>query len=110
MTPVEVRLRGTALLPPNLGLLIDQMHIVSRRQLVVRGWGSVCREGDHQLEDWRFGVYRGRALRLRMCVLCETVEVRDVTRERSLMAPHVNSPDELLGWYSGARANGRVHL
>ena len=107
--PSEV-LRGIGFLPPSLDLLLGRMSVLSRNQLITRGWASACADGEHRLAAWQSGVYRGRVLRLSMCVACETVEVRDVTRERPALAPHVNSPDELLGWYSGARAAGRVHL
>lgn len=103
-------LRGVGFLPPSLATLLQGLQVYSRSQLVVRGWASPCADGDHQLAQWLFGVYRGRVLRLSMCTACETVEVRDLTRESSTLTEQVNSPDELLGWYSGARAHSRVHL
>ena len=107
---VATNLRGVGFLPPSLAHLLRELRVFSRSQIIVRGWASPCSEGDHQLAAWLSGVYRGRVLRLAMCQHCETVEVRDVTRESSTLTESVNSPDELLGWYSGARAAGRVHL
>lgn len=107
---VPATLRGMGFLPPSLPDLLREFRVFSKSQLIIRGWAAPCGEGEHQLAEWLAGVFRGRVLRLRMCQLCETVEVRDMTRESSTLTEAVNSPDELLGWYSGARAAGRVHL
>ena len=103
-------LPGIGFLPSSLALLLRDLRVFSRSQVITLGWSSQCGEGEHRLAAWLSGVYRGRVLRLSMCRDCETVEVRDVTREASTLVNQVNSPDELLGWYSGARAAGRVHL
>jgi hypothetical protein len=46
-----------------------------------------------------------------MCIACETVEVRDRTRfmERVVGSTITDTPDNLLGWYTGARPRQRVY-
>lgn len=105
------QLRGLQLLPKTLDLLLHDMQTIQRFNLVVRGWAAACADGEHRLATWRLGVYRRRALRLSMCQDCETVEVRDITSDTlPVVGGAVNSRNELLGWYSGARAAGRAHL
>jgi hypothetical protein len=109
--PLQITLRGTTELPPRLDALLAGMRVTDRQQLVIAGAAASCAADEHRLARWITGVYKARWLRLSMCLDCETVEVRDVTRELiPTVSPSVNSPDELLGWYSGSRVNGRVHL
>jgi hypothetical protein len=53
----------------------------------VRGFSEDCAKADdvtgttqHPFRDWITGVYKRHVLLLRMCIACETVEVRDRTR------------------------------
>jgi len=108
---MQINLRGTTALPPRLDALLAGMRVTERQQLVALGAAASCAADEHRLARWITGVYNARWLRLAMCLDCETVEVRDVTRELiPTVSPSVNSPDELLGWYSGSRVNGRTHL
>ena len=111
-------------LPANLQSLLSAMSGLSLRQLRIFGTRSACeREDDHRLTPFATGRYRAmdgvtRDLRLSMCVDCEAVQVRDVTNEtivddslpriRKLVAR--GRKDSILGWYSGARRNGRVYM
>lgn len=63
------------------------------------------------MADWVDGVYQNRQLLLRVCQLCEAVEVRDrtVTVTPVVGSKMVNKPDALLGWYTGARKSQRVY-
>jgi hypothetical protein len=110
--PVQARLPGGLLLPPKLDALLSQMRVIERHAIVSRGTAASCLQDEHRLAHWLTGLWRGHALRLLMCVDCESVEVRDVTRSvlPTVGQPTLNRPNDLWGWYSGARAAGRVHL
>jgi hypothetical protein len=125
--PVADTLPGVSVLPPTLDVLLRKLRVASVRQVLIRGWGSPCADNEHVLEDWITGAYvlpvptRGvffldgmtRTIVLRVCVLCEMVQVRDRTVS---VAPTSgggtlrDSPDIHLGWYSGARAAQRTYL
>jgi hypothetical protein len=116
--PQETALGGVGILPPALDELLRGMAVVNRRSLIVRGFSEDCAKADdvtgttqHPFADWITGVYRRHVLLLRMCIACETVEVRDRTRsmEAVVGATLRDTPDTLLGWYTGARPRQRVY-
>lgn len=114
-----------SVLPATLDVLLDSIAVVSRRPVIVRGWGSDCGEEHHHWAPWIEALYRpvtsvaGRpvrlslSLRISVCTLCETVEVRDISFDRLDGLPKGRLPlrrrDALLGWYSGARRAGRIY-
>jgi hypothetical protein len=116
--PQATALGGVGILPPALDELLRDIAVVNRRSLIVRGFSEDCAKADdvtgttqHPFADWITGIYKARVLLLRMCIACETVEVRDRTRS---MEPVVGSqirhtPDALLGWYTGARPRQRIY-
>lgn len=101
-------------LPQRLDALLAALRAVTRHQVVVRGASTDCGEGEHRFGRWLEGVFGMRQLALSMCADCGTVEVRDVSISVIPGAPPGTSPlrrrDELLGWYSGSRRNGRQYL
>jgi hypothetical protein len=116
--PQATALGGVGFLPPALDDLLRGMAVASRRQLIVRGFSEDCAKADdvtgtaqHPFADWITGIYKARVLLLRMCIACETVEVRDRTRfmERVVGSTITDTPDNLLGWYTGARPRQRVY-
>ena len=114
----EIRLRGAEFLPRGrdgkhtLDVLLARLAVMERHQLVIGGAAAQCENDEHRLSRWLAGMYAGHYLVLSMCVDCESVEVRDQTRQYlpTIGSPTVNSPDDVLGWYSGARARSRVYL
>jgi hypothetical protein len=101
-------------LPPRLDALLASLSGVTRHQLIVRGASQECDDGEHVFGRWLEGLFGIRHLALSMCTNCAAVEVRDVSFSVLPGAPLGTSPlrrrDELLGWYSGARRNGRQYL
>lgn len=117
MQRINVRSDGTPILPPlpgSLAGLLREMQVIERRYLVVRGFGEECAENEHAFAPWLTGVHRGRQLALLMCTGCETVQVRDVSVDRLVGASPGRGGwrrgNELMGWYTGKRRAGRVHL
>lgn len=116
--PQETRLDRVGILPPDLPTLLDGIRVYVLHPLVIRGFSSDCAQADdvtgttqHPYRDWITGVYKNRVLLLRMCIACETVEVRDRTKsmEAVVGARLTDTPDKLLGWYTGARPRQRVY-
>jgi hypothetical protein len=112
-------------LPPTLDVLLGSLEVVSRQPVIVRGWGSDCGQELHHWEPWIEAIYRPvvpapsipvritLSLRISVCTLCETIEVRDVSFDRldglptGRLAPRRR--DALLGWYSGVRRANRIY-
>lgn len=101
-------------LPQHLDDLLRALRGSTRRDVFVRGASRDCADGEHALGRWLTGLYGMRELELSMCTNCGTVEVRDVSISVIPGAPLGTSPlrrrNELLGWYSGVRRNGRTYL
>lgn len=103
-----------SVLPPRLDALIRVMTVTRRLPVRVRGAAIACRDQDHIFIPWIEGTYQARSLHLSTCENCGSVEVRDVSRDMlplastPLLAPRRRS--SVLGWYSGRRAAGRIHL
>lgn len=117
MQEINVRPDGSHVLPPlpqSLASLLHDMTVVERRYLVARGFGQECAENEHAFAPWLTGIYGGRQLALLMCTGCETVQVRDVSVDRLTGASPGRGGwkrgNELMGWYTGKRRAGRVHL
>ena len=71
-----------------------------------------CRD-QHAYRLWLTGVYAGRELELRRCLFCEAIEVRDCSLD---ILPGIRAGrggprrrSDVLGWYSGSRANARTY-
>lgn len=112
-------------LPPRLDALLGALERPVRHPVIVRGWGSDCGNDEHHWAVWLEGLYRptvpvagsvvqlSMALRVSVCTLCETVEVRDVSFDRLDGLPTGRSGprrrDKLLGWYTGARRANRIY-
>jgi hypothetical protein len=99
-------------LPANLNALLGE--ILATRQSLVRVMGTrlACRD-DHPYVHWMDGRYRGMDLRLAQCPYCGVIEVRDVSFD---LLPGVRTgrigprrKSDVLGWYSGRRANARTY-
>lgn len=113
-----------SILPPRLDALLEALVVTDRRQVIVRGWSADCERDEHRLERWLAGFYSVAhpafpgirhtfSLVLLVCTACETVEVRDRTRDELVDGTRVIAAgrrDGLLGWYSGARRSQRVYL
>jgi hypothetical protein len=100
-------------LPSNLPALLGEIVVVRTHVVRVTGTRLACRD-DHEYAPWIDGYYRGMDLRLSQCIGCGVVEVRDVSYH---MLPGVRSGrsgprrlSDVLGWYSGRRANARTYL
>lgn len=108
----ETTLTGVRFLPARLPDLLRSLRAPHARQVIIRGAGSPCANDDHLMTDWINGVYRARDLLLRICQLCEAVEVRDrtVSIESDGARRIINRPDILLGWYTGARPANRTYV
>jgi hypothetical protein len=108
-----LRVERQSPLPANLQALLGS--IVVTRQSIVRILGTrVACKDDHDYSHWIHGVYAGLSLRLSQCAFCGTVEVRDVSRD---LLPGISSGrlsprrrSDVLGWYSGRRANARQYV
>lgn len=99
------------IIPRTLDLLLGALRNVTRNPVIVGGASIDCGDGRHRLALWLSGTYGALALRLFVCLDCETVEVRDVSLDSIVGAPQGRQGpkrgNELLGWYSGRRPNGR---
>lgn len=102
----------SALLPTSLEALLLGMR--GSRETTVRllGTRQACTEGEHDLQLWRQGVFRGMELRLRICGFCSMVEVRDVSLDILPITPtgKAERRDALLGWYAGKRPAARQYI
>jgi hypothetical protein len=117
-------------IPPTLALMLDGGRDrsgrpwiplrVTRRYGLRLGLGPslLCATDDHRMTPWLEGVHAGsdgivRDLRLLACPDCGAVCVRDVSIDSlpgarpGRMAPRRR--DNVVGWYSGARARGRTY-
>jgi hypothetical protein len=107
-------------IPPTLDRLLATMVVTHSADVRPGGARSICLgEQDHRLRIFREGRHVGldgvvRDLRLLMCADCESVCVRDVTRDTLSRLPTGRQPlkrrDHVIGWYSGARPGQRVYL
>jgi len=93
--------------------LVESMTSVRTFPVPAIGVRLECRD-QHDYRLWLTGVYGALELRLARCAFCEAVEVRDVSLD---ILPGVQSGrggprrrSDVLGWYSGTRANARVHV
>jgi hypothetical protein len=92
--------------------LVESMQRVKTHQVRVLGIRADCRD-QHDYRPSMTGVYRGMDLLLSTCVFCGAVEIRDVSYDilPGLQAgrggPRRRS--DVLGWYSGIRANARTY-
>lgn len=99
------------LLPPRLDELLIRLRDAQARPVpyVAASTPHESGQADHRMLTWVEGVYGERALRLRKCVGCEAVEIRDVSFDIAIgnarLAPR--RIDALLGWYTGHRPRGR---
>lgn len=103
-----------SILPPTLDGLLASLSVVERLAVRVLGFSRTCADTDHRLVPWIKGVFAGHDLRLRMCADCGLVEVRDVSLDILPLAQmgRRRRPlrrDDLIGWYSGKRAGGRMY-
>ena len=67
---------------------------------------------DHPLRVWVEGRYANRDIRLRKCVGCEAVEVRDISFDDVIGRARFGARriDALLGFYTGRRTRGREFM
>jgi hypothetical protein len=106
-------------LPPTLDVLLGRLVLATRYPVKVAGARAVCEsEQDHRLELFAEGRHIGhdgiaRDLRISMCIDCESVCVRDVSRDTIARLPTGRHPlrrrNHVLGWYTGARRNQRQY-
>lgn len=106
--------------------LLNQLVIRQRAIVRPQGTRQACVDGDHQLEplyvarwataplELSLQAHQGAVdLTLTMCAYCGAVEVRDVSFHAPAglrlgsLAPRRRS--DVLGWYSGKRAAGRIY-
>ena len=100
-------------LPARLDALLASLTVYP---VHISGWRSACSDQSHRLLLFAEGRYRCldgvvRDLRLRMCLDCEAVEVRDVSVDRlpGLRVSRLTRRDHVIGWYSGARRGQRKY-
>ena len=109
-----IRVEAPSPLPPSLDLLLSGLRVTDRRPYFARGTRRDCTDELHDWEPWLVGTYAGLVLRLSRCAWCATVEVRDISLDLlpglQPGRPGPRQRDELLGWYSGTRPDGRVYL
>lgn len=109
-------------LPQKLDSLIGGLtHVKYRADVTPQGARYSCELREHRFLRLREGRYIGpdaivRDLRIEMCADCGAVCVRDISFDTAFGGESVpigrrgpNRKDHILGWYSGARRNGREH-
>lgn len=107
-------------LPQRLDTLIDGMGPVwYRADIAPQGARPSCEQRRHRFATLREGRYACpdgiiRDLRVEVCADCAAACVRDISVDRLGDAPVArsgpNRKSEVIGWYSGSRPRGRVHL
>jgi hypothetical protein len=102
------------LLPPSLDLLLAHLRVTVRYPFRLVGTVRECTELTHAFGLWLDGTWGTFELRLNRCPFCGTVEVRDISLD---YIPGISSGrldlrrrSDVLGWYSGRRPAGRVHI
>lgn len=102
------------ILPPRLDELLIRLRDARARPVPFLQAATPHETGlaDHPMQTWVEGVYANRDIRLRKCVGCEGVEVRDVSFDQVIgSARHApRRIDALLGFYAGRRPRGREFL
>lgn len=114
-------------LPPKLDGLLGEMAAFGfsyRADISPAGTRPACTVlREHRFQRFREGRWLARSgarrgqvldLHLRMCADCGAVEVRDLSIDRlaGLTVGRAGPArrDHVIGWYSGKRVAGRVHL
>lgn len=106
-------------IPGTLDVLLAEMRVTLAADVKPSGTRSVCiSDQDHRLRVFREGRHVGRDgvvrdLRLLMCADCESVCVRDISRDRLAGLSISRLPrrrDHVIGWYSGSRPANRVYV
>lgn len=95
------------------------MRVAWETRLTRTGTAKACStEQDHRLIRFMEGRHVGldgviRDLRLFMCVDCEAVQVRDVSRDSLQSLPTggqaLRRRDHVIGWYTGSRPRQREY-
>jgi hypothetical protein len=106
-------------LPQKLDGLLGSLQFVRYRDDIrPTGTAASCQLRDHRFALFREGRHVGldgivRDLRLLMCQDCGAVVVRDISVDRLEGLPTGGRgparKDMVIGWYSGARRNGRTY-
>jgi hypothetical protein len=104
-------------IPGTLDRLLAEMVVTLAANVRPMGARAVCLAEVHRLQVFREGRHVGRDgvvrdLRLLMCADCESVCVRDISRDRLAGLSISRLPrrrDHVIGWYTGARPSQRVY-
>jgi hypothetical protein len=104
-------------IPGTLDRLLAEMVVTLAADVRPMGARAVCLAEVHRLQVFREGRHVGRDgvvrdLRLLMCADCESVCVRDISRDRLAGLSISRLPrrrDHVIGWYTGARPSQRVY-
>jgi hypothetical protein len=123
-------------LPPTLVLLLNggrdpagrvwqALRVSMRRPLTLAGARSACLSEDHRMVPWLDGFHVGsdtvtRSIHLDACADCGSVRVNDTSFDtldridpgRGEARPAGRPPlrkNHVIGWYTGARPNGREY-
>lgn len=109
-----IRVESSSPLPPSLEILLRHLLVTAKHPYIARGTRRACTDEQHDYSPWLAGVYAGLDIRLARCAWCGTVEVRDVSLDLLPgLVPGRGGPrrrDDVLGWYSGSRPDGRTYL
>lgn len=106
-------------LPQHLDTLLGSLTMIRYRDDIrPTGASASCELREHRMKLLREGRYVGldgivRDLAIRMCADCGGTEVRDVSVDRlddlTVARSGPNRKSHVIGWYSGARRNGREY-
>jgi hypothetical protein len=104
-----------SILPPSMSVLLRVLRNAKvLTPLRFAGYRPDCGEGNHRLVGWLNGFYGTRELLIERCLDCEMAAVRDISFDTLRGLPTgrlaLRRKSDLLGWYTGSRANRRVYL
>ena len=100
------------ILPARLDELLLRIGQPRAYPVPIAGVSAACLDSDHRMQTWIQGRYANRDIRLRKCVGCEGVEVRDISFDQVIGSARFGPRriDALLGFYTGRRARSREFL